>query len=76
MSLEKWVEYGWLRREPTGAGEIKDPLGIVIVALRIQRSKPYRPTFDLSQPSTRRSAWRRHRSVPPAFGPLPKRVIT
>ena len=29
MSLEKWVEYGWLRREPTGPGEIKDLLGIV-----------------------------------------------
>ena len=29
MSLEKWVEYGWLRREPTSAGEIKDLLGIV-----------------------------------------------
>src|SRR5262249_51531215 len=29
MSLEKWVEYGWLRREPTSPGEIRDPLGIV-----------------------------------------------
>ena len=29
MSLEKWVEYGWLRREPTSPGEIKDLLGIV-----------------------------------------------
>jgi hypothetical protein len=29
MSLEKWVEYGWLRREPTSRGEIKDLLGIV-----------------------------------------------
>ena len=29
MSLEKWVEYGWLRREPTSLGEIKDLLGIV-----------------------------------------------
>ena len=29
MSLEKWVEYGWLRREPTSPGEIKDRLGIV-----------------------------------------------
>jgi hypothetical protein len=26
MSLEKWVEYGWLRREPTSPGEIKDLL--------------------------------------------------
>jgi hypothetical protein len=29
MSLGKWVEYGWLRREPTSPGEIKDLLGIV-----------------------------------------------
>jgi len=29
MSLEKWVEYGWLRREPTSPNEIKDLLGIV-----------------------------------------------
>ena len=29
MSLEEWVEYGWLRREPTGPGELKDLLGIV-----------------------------------------------
>ena len=29
MSLEKWVEYGWLRREPTSPNEIKSLLGIV-----------------------------------------------
>jgi hypothetical protein len=29
MSLEKWVEYGWLRRGPTSPGEIKGLLGIV-----------------------------------------------
>ena len=29
MSLEKWVEYGWLRREPTSPGEISGLLGIV-----------------------------------------------
>jgi len=29
MSLEEWVEYGWLRREPTSPGEIGDLLGIV-----------------------------------------------
>ena len=29
MSLEKWVEYGWLRREPTSPSEIKNLLGIV-----------------------------------------------
>ncbi len=29
MSLEKWVEYGWVKREPTSPREIKDLLGIV-----------------------------------------------
>lgn len=29
MSLEKWVEYGWLRQEPTSPDEIKSLLGIV-----------------------------------------------
>jgi len=29
MSLKKWVEYGWLRREATSPGEIKDLPGIV-----------------------------------------------
>jgi len=29
MSLEKWVEYRWLRREPTSADEIRDLIGIV-----------------------------------------------
>lgn len=29
MSLEKWVEYGWLRQEPTSPNEIKSLLGIV-----------------------------------------------
>jgi hypothetical protein len=29
MSLEKWVEYGWLKREPSSPNEIKGLLGIV-----------------------------------------------
>lgn len=29
MSLQKWVEYGWLRPEPTRPNEIKSLLGIV-----------------------------------------------
>lgn len=29
MSLEKWVEYGWLKTEPTSSQEIRDLLGIV-----------------------------------------------
>jgi hypothetical protein len=49
MSLEKWVEYGWLRKEPTSPGEIKDLLGIVERSLadskveaRIDRSSIHR----------------------------------
>ena len=29
MSLEKWVEYGWLKREPSSPNEIQGLLGIV-----------------------------------------------
>jgi hypothetical protein len=29
MSLEKWVEYGWLKTEPTSRDEIKNLLAIV-----------------------------------------------
>ena len=29
MSLERWVEYGWLRQEPTSPEEIRSLLGIV-----------------------------------------------
>jgi hypothetical protein len=29
MSLEKWVEYGWLRREPSSANELNALQGIV-----------------------------------------------
>lgn len=29
MSLEKWVEYGWLRPEPTSLDEVTSLLGIV-----------------------------------------------
>jgi len=29
MSLEKWVEYGWLKREPTSPEEIRGLLSIV-----------------------------------------------
>jgi hypothetical protein len=29
MSLGKWVEYGWLRKEATSPAEIKELLGVV-----------------------------------------------
>jgi hypothetical protein len=41
MSLEKWVEYGWLRREPTSPGEIKDLLGIVERSLSDSKVEAY-----------------------------------
>ena len=76
MSLEKWVEYGWLRREPTSPGEIKDLLGIVDRASRIQRSMQYRPIFDLSQLSTRRLPSRQLLFAPQDIAPSRKPVIT
>jgi hypothetical protein len=33
MSLERWVEYGWLKAEPSSAEEIRDLFGIVTRAL-------------------------------------------
>lgn len=33
MSLEKWVEYGWLKAEPSSPGEIRDLFSIVTRAL-------------------------------------------
>src|SRR5258707_13093397 len=39
MSLEKWLEYGWLRREPTSPGEIKNLLGIVDRSLADSRGE-------------------------------------
>lgn len=34
MSLEKWQEYGWLKREPSSPSEIKSLFGIVDRSLR------------------------------------------
>jgi hypothetical protein len=44
--------------------------------LRIQRSKLFRLTFDLSLLSTPRSASRRQDSAPPVFAPSPRQVTT
>jgi hypothetical protein len=33
MSLERWVEYGWLKAEPSSPDEIRDLFGIVTRAL-------------------------------------------
>jgi hypothetical protein len=51
MSLEKWVEYGWLRREATSPGEIRDLLGIVERSLSDSNVKRYRPISGSSLPS-------------------------
>jgi len=34
MSLEKWVEYGWLKAEESSPAEIRDLVGIVTRALK------------------------------------------
>ena len=34
MSLEKWVEYGWLKAEPTSPEEVTGLFGIVAARLR------------------------------------------
>src|SRR5262244_930809 len=56
MSLEKWVEYGWLRREAASTGEIKDLLRNVDRSLADSKVEAGSTTFDLSLPSTLRSA--------------------
>jgi hypothetical protein len=76
MSLEKWVEYGWLRREPTSTGEIKDLLGIVDRSLADSKVEAVSTTCGLSLLSTPRSASRRQRCARPVFAPQPKRVTT
>jgi hypothetical protein len=37
MSLQRWVEYGWLRVEPSSREEIEDLLGLVSRALKDSR---------------------------------------
>jgi hypothetical protein len=37
MSLQRWVEYGWLRAEPSSREEIGDLLGLVARALKDSR---------------------------------------
>ena len=73
MSLEKWVEYGWLRREPTSTGEIKDLLGIVDRSLADSKVEAVSTDLRFIAAFNARS---RARSAPPVFAPLPKRVTT
>ena len=76
MSLEKWVEYGWLRREPTSPGEIKDLVGIV--ERSISDSKVEAVSTDLRFIAAFNAALvsRRQRSAPPVFAPLPRQATT
>ena len=76
MSLEKWVEYGWLRREPTSLGEIKDLLGIMNRSLADSKVEAVSTDLRFMLLSTPRSASRRQRSEHPVIAPQPKRVTT
>jgi hypothetical protein len=76
MNLEKWVEYGWLRREPTSPGEIKDLLGIVDRSLADSKVEAVSTDLRFIAAFNAGSASRRQRSAPPVFAPLPKRVTT
>jgi len=76
MSLEKWVEYGWLRKEPTSPGEIKDLLGIVERSLVDSKVEAVSTDLRFIADSTRRSASLRLRSAHPVIAPQPKQVTT
>ena len=74
MGLERWVEYGWLRREPTSPVKSKVFWELWNVASPMQGSKPYRPISDSPLHSTWRFASLRLRSAHPVIAPQPKRV--
>jgi len=76
MSLEKWVEYGWLRREPTCPGEIKDLLGIVERSLANSKVEAVSTDLRFIAAFNAASVSRRQHSVPQAIPPPPKRVTT
>jgi hypothetical protein len=76
MSLEKWVEYGWLRWEPTSPGEIKDLLGIVDRSLADSKVEAVSTDLRFIAALTPRSASRRPPFALPDFAPLPKQVTT
>ncbi len=62
MRPEKWVEYGWLRR--SRPAQVRSRIWeLWIVALRIQRSKLFRPTFSIYC-RFQRGAQRRNDSAP------------
>jgi hypothetical protein len=74
MSLEKWVEYGWLRREPTSTGEIKDLLGVVDRSLADSKVEAVSTDLRFIAAFNAALCSRRQRFAPPVFAPLPKQV--
>jgi hypothetical protein len=75
MSLEKWVEYGWLRREPTSPSEIKNLLGIVDRSLADSKVKAVSTDLRFIALSMRHFASQQLPFAPRAIAPPPKPVI-
>jgi len=74
MSLEKWVEYGWLRREPTSPGEIEDLLGIVDRSLADSKVEAVSTDLRFIAAFNARSASRRRGSAPQNETSFPLRI--
>ena len=66
MSLEKWVEYGWLNREPTSASEIKDLLEIVDRSLADSKVEPV-PVRSRLRLQLLDLKWRPRRDLNPCY---------
>ena len=62
MGLERWVEYGWLRRNRLAPVKSKVFWELWKVASPMQASKPYRPISDSSL--LQRGALRRYDCAP------------
>jgi hypothetical protein len=74
MSLEKWVEYGWLRRKPTSPREVRDPLGVVERSLADSTVKTV--STDLRFIAAFNAALCVATTAHRAIGPPPKPTIT
>jgi len=57
MSLEKWVEFGWLRREPTSPDEIGSLLGVVERSLADAKVDAVSDSLPLSTPRFALPRW-------------------
>ena len=76
MSLEKWVEYGWLRREPTSPSEIKSFLGIVDRSLTDSKVEAVSTDLRFIAAFNAALALQRWHFAPPDIAPSRKPVIT